>query len=150
MAIKYPKVYPDLENQTVPDYERKQEDRIENAFDNVASEFDATKITSGSNSDGYWTKFPDGTMICRYMGEVTATIDVPWGNLYREDLGRSHSFAQPFVGKPFCKVSSYSGGASDAYISGLKNNSTTFRFIKGNVETQATITYGILAIGRWK
>lgn len=51
-------------------------------------------VESGSNANGSWTKFADGTMIC-HQNTAVAGINIPVNGEHRQGL----TFPQPFVGK---------------------------------------------------
>lgn len=58
-------------------------------------------IESGSNSNGSYVKWSDGTMICRKkMNFGEKAVSSPWGNLYESENLAIGNYAQPFVEIP--------------------------------------------------
>ena len=113
-------------------------------------EDDVALIESGSNENGNWTKFFDGTLICTGS---TDYIDVPNNSIVDVII----PFAMPFNKVDSVIVSSTS--ASNAYEMGgfsmsapkglITNNNFAMRFFNRDCGDRApTATY--LAIGKWK
>lgn len=107
-------------------------------------------IESGSNNNGSWIKYSDGTMICYRKIEKTVAITNTYGTLYKgifEDI----NFPQSFVSTPYCLAQN--NGANHIIIGQCQDVSTTKI---GNLEIWspiATTTYVIpviIAIGKWK
>ena len=98
-------------------------------------------IESGSNANGSWTKFPDGTLIC--YGD-TATLDGNIGVV---------TFPQAFILAPLVTVTaSHSNDAG--YYPQLRNDATTttvsyYRYRESGSTTDGFLSNWI-AIGRWK
>ena len=67
---------------------------IATALENIVS----TIIESGSNSNGSYIKFADGTMICYKEIQVTSNITNSWGNLYESASAVSNSNVSLNVG----------------------------------------------------
>jgi microcystin-dependent protein len=106
-------------------------------------------IETGSNSNGTWIKFVDGTMICRHTKGVSIECTSQWGNLYEggADLG---SFPASFSGVPTVMVTNT---APDGYFEGLRSSSaTSWGHIRMAIPSSATREFvvNLLAIGRWK
>ena len=106
-------------------------------------------IETGSNSNGTWIKFVDGTMICRHTKGVSVECTSQWGNLYEggADLG---SLPATFSDTPTVMVTNT---APDGYLEGLRSSSaTSWGHIRMAIPSSATRDFvvNLLAIGRWK
>ena len=110
-------------------------------------------LSSGSNANGEYIKFSDGTMICTKQVSFTAEITSTWGNMYDTgnqtiDLG---NYAQAFISVP--KVSITMSSANGCWLEGCDNRTTTsFGTIVLASATSKTagVTYDLIAIGKWK
>lgn len=112
-----------------------------------------SEIESGSNANGNWTKFADGTMICIIRKTITVAINQAWGNLY---TGEVPAFTYPvaFVSSPTVNYT-VSGGNSAMimpWIGSTDNNTLTDRMalVRGATTTSQNYIVNITAIGRWK
>ena len=93
-------------------------------------------IESGSNANGYWVRFADGTQICggeiSFKSASTNTVNLP----------------QPFIitdyGVSKTIVTSASSGTYSPRLLGLSNKTTT------NFHVYGAIDFSWVAIGRWK
>ena len=93
-------------------------------------------VSSGSNANGYWVRFADGTQIC--MGFYTA------------DNYNYHTFPYPFVDTNYVVVKGFVDTTSTSQTPirmFTSNNRSTTQFEAYDV-TRAPVQY--IAIGRWK
>ncbi len=110
-------------------------------------------IESGSNSNGNYIKFSDGTMICTKSVIASTKIENPWGNLFESsqlDLG---NFPVSFIETPVLSVNKTIGrGSWLELVEGTTNSAIGRTFLVSAVSTTATtnITINIIAIGKWK
>ena len=108
-------------------------------------------VESGSNANGNWTKWADGTMICTGTVSGSSTMYDYWSQFKRTQEGIPVSLPAEFINAPFVFTSSY-------YISGLiavlvlKSNTNGFTFtgLKANGNSEGTYSFNYLAIGKWK
>ena len=112
-------------------------------------------VESGSNANGYYIKYKDGTLICTKKVVVSIAQGgwQAWGSCYETknaiDFG---NWAEPFIDTPTETVSS-DGGA--AWLEYLINYSATSaggtRFVRpSDPGTIFQATLNIIGIGRWK
>ena len=110
-------------------------------------------VESGSNADGEWTRWADGTQICRFSDTVTdQSISGSYGPLYQGV--RTWTFPVTFVGRPSANCglgqwgTSASWGGTDDLVTTTAAN---LRFWDVNSRPTGT-SMGISssAIGRWK
>lgn len=119
---------------------------VENAINGV--------IESGSNANGYYAKYADGTMICTKQVFITAEITSSWGNLYDTgnqdiDLG---NYAQPFVGN-VPQVSITMSSANGCWLEGCTDRTLTSYgkiVLASATSKEAGVVYDLIAIGKWK
>ena len=114
-------------------------------------------VESGSNANGSYVKFPDGTLMCwKTVKQSNIAINSAWGSAYESTTQASFgSWPVPFIEKPMveCTMQQESGTvtAFPQQISGVTTTSagTTYAWSPRS-QTSATIIFGILGIGRWK
>lgn len=108
-------------------------------------------IERGSNANGEYVKFADGTMICSIKNTVTdQAINTSYGSLYQGTRG--WTFPAVFSASPVTTVGlcRWGAGASWGTISDNSATSATLRFF--DVVSRSTGTdfiYSASAIGRW-
>ena len=103
--------------------------------------------TQGTNSNGEWVRFPDGTQIC-WKRELNngGNTSLSAGALYRSG-NISWTFPSAFEGG----VSVW--GASDTWTHWVTSNgstSTTGTFIQWSTSSSKNVKMYVMAIGRWK
>ena len=109
-------------------------------------------IDSGSNTNGDYIKFSNGTMICTKQFELSS-IAFPntWGGWYETaqiDLG---GYAQNFISTPYVYATAVKGSF---FIEGIKSTSqnsfgTTY-LLKPSSSSINNVAIELLAIGKWK
>lgn len=115
-------------------------------------------VQSGSNANGSYVKYADGTMMCYgtwVIGAVSASAQS--GNVYKVLIEQRHNFPVSFVEKPTITFSAYEN-VEDwdmlLVVCPKKNSVTSQNFGSLNVisATQAAINLAIdyIAIGKWK
>ena len=112
-------------------------------------------VESGSNDNGSWIKYSDGTMICSMSKNVYVNFSSSqkWGVIWESDNIDLGNFPQTFIKKPNVTISNFSG--SGGFIEILRDTTTSF---VGNTkiarpsDTNNSIeyTFSIIAIGKWK
>lgn len=110
-------------------------------------------VESGSNANGSWTKFADGTMICtRTMGNVLIK-KVAVGSGWRSD-SIDWTFPVPFSSQPDFSHS-VSGGQVNILtgngVNGLTESLASVVAISlTDISSSANCRISLIAIGRWK
>ena len=111
-------------------------------------------VESGSNANGSWIKFSDGTMICTKKVTGQVNIAATWGNLYDTgdnplDLG---DWAIPFIDVPIVSISFY--GANGQWVKGFQTSTTKEKIGKISIASATSKTanayYNVIGIGKWK
>lgn len=133
-------------------------ENIEYNNDTLKNTLDKT-IESGSNDNGSWIKFSDGTLICRNTFTVQAIINKPaGGNWYYDQPNINKSFPQEFVGEypqiSIETVNSPDGGGDWGqihmkYIDLTKISSVIFKDTVSS-DNSKTFNLSYIAIGKWK
>lgn len=130
-------------------------ENIEHEDDTLKNYLDSRIIERGTNSDGSYIKFWDGTLICTKKVTGSVSITSNWGSLYDTgeaplDLG---SWPCAFFEVPENIQVTFAGGNgqwvegfSEAY-SKTKAGKVT---IASATSKNANAQYNVMAIGRWK
>lgn len=113
-------------------------------------------VDSGSNENGSWVKWADGTMVVLQEYFDTKTIYITMGSLKRVGLKVPPDFPQEFKEPPIVQITLQHAWL--AWLMGIEGNATTTNATGkelipiASVE-QTTLTdvkIHILAIGKWK
>jgi hypothetical protein len=114
-------------------------------------------IEFGSNENGSYTKFSDGTLICRKIISGTAVLNKPWGTLFEAEIDPNSPWAVPFVGDaPIVLYASQrgadTGGPNSVFVEGVSfdNNKLIDFFIARPVSSSVIYKIMFMATGRWK
>ena len=106
-------------------------------------------IESGSNNNGSYIKFVDGTMICYLTKSISVDCTSQWGQLY-EGSAAVGSLPATFVSAPIVMVTNT---APDGYFEGMRDTTTTtwgtLRMAIPSAATRAFVV-NFVAIGKWK
>lgn len=111
----------------------------------------------GSNTNGDYIKFVDGTLICwKQKSFSNVAITTAWGNVYETTTAMNlGDWAMPFASTPiaFTSPGRVSGSVS-AFVEQIQNTTTTAvgttLFWCPRSHSSATVVADILGIGRWK
>ncbi len=124
---------------------------IEN-FNSHSAESSSKHITeSGSNANGSYIKFDDGTMICSISKTVTASINTAYGSIYYGTY--RWDFPEPFVDIPAVSCSQFKWGNSASWGSSVSEESLAYATLRGHdVYSRASgnTLVSAIAIGRWQ
>ena len=109
---------------------------------------------SGSNANGSWIKFSDGTMICTKKVRFTnVVINTAWGSFYetasRLDFG---DYAKEFIGIPNVCITLADGSTCfcETFSGRTKKSIGSTWLCKPTTENGGNMTFDTIAIGRWK
>jgi hypothetical protein len=105
-------------------------------------------IETGSNANGTYTKFADGTMICRYLHSSAIVPTSPSGSLF---WGQSPTLTFPasFIAAPIMIPYGKDQGSGIGVLFAGVGPTTCSINVYGSSNT-ASIVPGYLAIGRWR
>lgn len=109
-------------------------------------------VESGSNANGEYTQYADGTLICRKVALMTTNVNTAVGSLFRNQ-SEVWTFPVPFVGSP--PATSREVMTQIAYgWSSMGSDTTTITRLTYCVMSATSYAYApyvnLLAIGRWK
>ena len=107
-------------------------------------------IESGSNSNGSYIKFSDGTMICRkYINFGEMEVSNTWGSMYETSELSIGNYAQPFIEIPQISVMPL-----NTFFVEKRGNTTATSWgsfwATRPVSTTIYIGVDCIAIGKWK
>lgn len=109
-------------------------------------------VEQGSNTNGAYIKFANGTMICLKKQSFTTTTTNAWGSMFDSPSINLGSLPVAFRAVP--AVSAVSTGANSCFIEGVRDTTTSTwgsMWICRPVSTNsAQYTVDLIAIGMWK
>ncbi|WP_287408692.1 hypothetical protein [Oceanithermus sp.] len=116
-------------------------------------------VESGSNADGNWVKFADGTMVCWFNDQIVPTKQSSTTQgltIYRGYF--SWTFPQPFIGAPsvsvngrlFLGATALAYGVPSAYWGDNVAGVSGWAAWEALVDFDTIVQPGLIAIGRWK
>lgn len=99
-------------------------------------------IASGSNSNGYWVRYADGTQICYGHANFPGT---GWE-------GKAWQYPMAFINGPVATASGMGDnpGFGAAPILEVQNSGLIFRKFVGSTENTEWARFSVVVIGRWK
>lgn len=120
------------------------QDNVENAINGI--------IESGSNSNGSYIKFSDGTMICRKtMSYTNIAINNAWGSLYESNSSLNiGNYAMPFINVPEISITPCNPIIIEKFGDATASSFGTFFAVKPKTAEKETFTINCIAIGKWK
>lgn len=117
-------------------------------------------VENGSNDNGSWIKFADGTMICRFTQIINLAVNTSWGSLYGGKCS-VHDYPQEFIDIPETSLTlvanndgnyggwiGTNGGTDD--IRPTKKNIGEFVILRPTTSANAYYKVQVIAIGKWK
>ena len=112
-------------------------------------------VESGSNADGEWTRWADGTQICTgtYTTLINDSADSDIGGLFRTSFTDVVDLPISFIDTDYFTFCQRTGGDSGFDYQGSADSTSNFRFIsiRGTSGTvSAGVSFQFHAIGRWQ
>lgn len=117
-------------------------------------------VENGTNNNGSWIKFADGTMICKFTQIINLTVNNAWGSLYGGKFS-VHDYPQEFIDIPEASITlvanndgnyggwiGNNGGTDD--IRPTKKNIGEFVMLRPTTTNNAYYKVQVIAIGKWK
>lgn len=111
-------------------------------------------VESGTNSNGSWIKYADGTMICTKKIVTQQQINVAFGGLYEtSNTVNFGNYAMPFISVPDTILATSLGRS--CLLEGIQDYSNTSFGRTWLMRPSADVsvneyTISLLAIGKWK
>ena len=111
----------------------------------------ANVVNSGSNSNGDYIQFDDGTMICCKVVTQRVAMTNSWGSLYEGQMTLG-DWPAPFLAKPYMSVHNRSGVGAMIESTGTGASATSCGSIYLARATSITnnVAVDVIGIGRWK
>lgn len=106
-------------------------------------------VESGSNNNGTYIKFPDGTLICRGVLNISVTTS-EWGSIYSYDWTGSILFPISFMDKPTITANSIQNAGAIAKIVASTSAIVGLTITRGTSASNVNYPINYIAIGRWK
>lgn len=116
-------------------------------------------VESGSNENGDWVKWEDGTMICKGLWTIgnSTTGGNSVGSLWYNDINLWHNFPAPFIIKPDIILDVYDGRSDftgSIWLQKKLNSVEATKFgqirILSATNTTLNLMVTFIAIGKWK
>ena len=113
-------------------------------------------VESGSNDNGSWIKYSDGSMICYGSKDVTFNCSQTWGNLFVGRYEDYISFPQEFIDIPLLQIHTRSTTNASSWLISYdkttvsKSNFYEVDIARATANSSVPITITFIAIGRWK
>ena len=111
-----------------------------------------TTIESGSNDNGSWIKYSDGTMICRKTtDEINMNITTAWSSLYEGNVSLGN-FPAEFIETPTISVIPFGSGMliEQGGINASKTSWGNATCVRSNSAENVKARFYLTAIGNWK
>ena len=108
-------------------------------------------VERGSNSDGEYVRFGDGTQICwiNDMGTITDDINTATAGGFRNS-GRFWDFPVPFSTPPNVQAVSLSAAHLILRCTATTESTTAIQAWRADSATDVNVNHSVKAIGRWK
>ena len=114
-------------------------------------------VESGSNANGSWTKWADGTMIINKIILGTANITNAWGSLYISADINLGDFPVAFIERPTIIVSPQTQTGTQYMLAGhggkgngTETNAGHVALVRPNSRTGLAYQLEVIAKGKWK
>ena len=106
-------------------------------------------VESGSNENGNWVKYADGTMICTHSFNVNAETTTQ-NNIFWSGWLSSKSYPVPFISTPIIHINLNKGAWSGKENSGTSSATPRFCIFTAGSWSSTSFTVDYIAIGKWK
>lgn len=125
----------------------------------IEEEIDArTIVESGSNANGKYVKYGDGTMIVSQRYSATISGWTAWGSMYSSQIATPPNFPVAFIETPTVVQSVETNGVnfwvatrSEGQAAASSTRANTLQAVRPtSYSGSATVYVNIIAIGRWK
>jgi hypothetical protein len=111
-------------------------------------------LLRGSNVNGSFSKYADGTLICEFQSPNLSSTGTPSGNAYIGSTAVTmvfpHAFLEAPVVAPTCSRTSATAGPIWSYLAAVDRSSSQVTINAASFVQNATGYCGYIAKGRWK
>lgn len=124
------------------------------AKDNLVNAVNEIVVESGTNANGSWLKYANGIMICIKKVKFTqVVINTSWGSVYETaSTFNFGDYAQEFIETPNVSITLADGSTCfcESFSERTKKSIGSTWLWKPAVEAGGTMTFDVIAIGKWK
>ena len=108
-------------------------------------------VESGSNGNGNYIKYYDGTMICYKSVTASVAMTTAWGNLYEGKMVLGN-WPTNFISSPNVQITNASGAGAmiESYDTAPTTSSAGAIYLARANSRTSDVTINVLAIGKWK
>ena len=118
---------------------------------NIENAINAIMVESGSNTNGSYIKFSDGTMICRkYINFGQKAISNTWGSFYESEKITIGNYPEPFIEVPQIFVMPLNTFFIEKDATNISKTSWGDFYAVRPVSQTIYISVDCFAIGKWK
>lgn len=118
---------------------------------NIENAINAIKVESGSNTNGSYIKFSDGTMICRkYINFGKKAITTTWGSFYESEKITIGNYPEPFIEIPQIFIMPLNTFFIEKESSSISKTSWGDFYATRPASATMYIPVDCFAIGKWK
>ena len=118
---------------------------------NIENAINAIMVESGSNTNGSYIKFSDGTMICRkYINFGQKAISNEWGSFYESEKMTIGNYPEPFIEVPQIFVMPLNTFFIEKDATNISKTSWGDFYAVRPVSQTIYISVDCFAIGKWK
>ena len=143
----------DSTNQNNVTYSNIQVEKGETTTDYI--EYKEYGYKKGSNSNGSWIKYDDGTLICYKKISVSATFSSSqkWGSMWESNALDLGDYPYSFIEIPILNITNAS--TSGGFYECIENKTNTkigkvYMCRPDDINATISYTFDIIAIGKWK
>lgn len=116
---------------------------VENAINGI--------VESGSNANGRWIKWADGTMIVTQLYERTYESKIPTGSLYWGAIENILDYPVSFTQLHSVSITAKDNNLVSAMPYDTPSNKPASSiYLYSSIELTGTLPINVIAIGRWK
>ena len=109
-------------------------------------------VERGSNANGEFVKYADGTMICTFIPTTTFSVTDPTGDfgIYRSTIVLFATYPSAFVSTPSVSGASPTGNGGGGFFPEVAGTLSSWNLrVWGLRRTGSSVTVQLIAIGRW-
>lgn len=107
-------------------------------------------IESGSNSNGNYTKYADGTLICYGIKDLQSSSWGDWGTWKSQNFANAITFPQTFYSIIMALVQNNGSTSFNVHQVSFDTSGITNIGLNRPTDVGGTLTVGWFAIGKWK
>ena len=103
-------------------------------------------IEAGSNANGEFTRFADGTMICRLKAVASQSVTTANGSGFTSTTAATWTYPSTFISAPVVTGSCFS---TNRWVIAVASSTTASVLQAGFQSSATTVATDVMAVGRW-